>query len=98
MERCWVCDVEGDLPNELTTERYDALLFSHVLEHLRDPAMVLARLTKFVKMEGVVLISVPNVLSWRQRIDFLPGRFECQSAGVLDDTHLHFFTYHTVDR
>jgi hypothetical protein len=47
---------------------------------------------------GTVLIAVPNVLSWVMRWRFLRGDFEYQSEGVLDDTHLRFFTYLTADR
>ena len=45
-----------------------------------------------------MLIAVPNVLSWRMRLQFLQGNFEYESTGVLDDTHLRFFTYFTADQ
>jgi 2-polyprenyl-3-methyl-5-hydroxy-6-metoxy-1,4-benzoquinol methylase len=98
MDRCWVIDIEGELPAELEAQTFDALIFSHVLEHLRNPATVLARFSRLLSRGGVVLIAVPNVLSWRQRIQFLFGHFEYESTGVLDDTHLRFFTYFTADQ
>lgn len=98
MDRCWVLDLEESLPAELATRKFDALLLSHVLEHLRQPALVLARLAELLNPGGEVLIAVPNVLSWRQRLQFLRGRFEYQSSGVMDDTHLRFFTYFTAAR
>jgi SAM-dependent methyltransferase len=93
-----VFDVEGPLPPELSEQTFDALVFSHVLEHLREPAVVLARFTGLLRRGGEVLIAVPNVLSWRQRVSFLRGKFEYEPSGVLDDTHLRFFTYLTADR
>lgn len=95
MEQCWVFNIEGedDFPQELKSQKFDTLIFSHILEHLREPATVLARFTQLLKLEGAILIAVPNILNWRQRIQFLFGDFEYTSAGILDDTHLRFFTY-----
>ena len=98
MTRCWVIDIEDSPPKIIANQTLDALLFSHVLEHLRDPAMVVQRLSRLLRSGGQVLIAVPNVLSWRMRMQFLMGNFEYKSAGVLDDTHLRFFTYFTGDR
>jgi 2-polyprenyl-3-methyl-5-hydroxy-6-metoxy-1,4-benzoquinol methylase len=98
MERCWIADIENELPKDLQELRFDTIMFSHVLEHLRDPAAVLARFTALLKPGGEVLIAVPNVLSWRMRIQFLSGRFEYEAAGVLDETHLRFFTFKTADQ
>jgi SAM-dependent methyltransferase len=97
LERCWVFDIERPWPAELDGERYDALIFSHVLEHLREPSAVLARFCRLLGPGGSVLIAVPNVLSWRQRLRFSLGRFEYEDSGVLDATHLRFFTYRTAD-
>jgi len=98
MAQCWVFDIEKELPADLDHQSFDVLIFSHVLEHLRDPAVVLARFLQLLRRGGQVLIAVPNVLSWPMRYKFLLGYFEYESAGVLDDTHLRFFTYFTADQ
>lgn len=97
LARAWVFDLEQAWPAELESERFDALVFSHVLEHLREPSHTLARFCRLLRPGGSVLIAVPNVLSWHQRLTFLMGRFEYGAAGVLDSTHLRFFTYFTAD-
>lgn len=97
LARSHVFDLEGAWPAELERERFDALLFSHVLEHLREPSQVLARFCRLLRPGGSVLIAVPNVLGWRQRLSFLAGRFEYAQSGVLDSTHLRFFTFFTAD-
>ncbi|MHB0866211.1 MAG: class I SAM-dependent methyltransferase [Thermoleophilia bacterium] len=98
MTQCWVFDIVDKLSDDLVDQSFDVLIFSHVLEHLRDPAVTLARFSRLLRSGGQVLIAVPNVLSWRIRAQFLLGRFEYESAGVLDDTHLRFFTYVTADQ
>lgn len=95
---CWVFDVEGPLPEELKKKTFGTIIFSHILEHLHDPAAVLNKFTGLLASGGSVLIAVPNVLSWAMRWQFLRGNFEYDSTGVLDDTHLRFFTYFTADK
>jgi SAM-dependent methyltransferase len=98
MHYCWTFDIETDFPEDLKSQRFDALIFSHVLEHLRDPAQTLVRFTELLPTGGIVLIAVPNVLSWLQRIRFLFGKFEYEPSGVLDNTHIRFFTFFTADK
>jgi 2-polyprenyl-3-methyl-5-hydroxy-6-metoxy-1,4-benzoquinol methylase len=98
METVWVMDLEAPLPKELASSRFDTILCSHVLEHLRDPAEVVARLAQLLAPGGQMVIAVPNVLSWRQRFDFVAGRFVYTSGGVMDETHLRFYTYETAPR
>lgn len=97
MDVCWVFDIEAEFPSYAKSEAFDALIFSHVLEHLREPEVVLERFTELLNPGGIVLIAVPNILSWRQRIKFFFGHFKYESVGVMDDTHLRFFTYFTAD-
>jgi len=98
MTRCWVSNIEDKLPDDLASQSFDALIFSHVLEHLRDPASVLHRFSRLLRNRGEALIAVPNILSWRMRVKFLLGDFQYESTGALDDTHLRFFTYFTADQ
>jgi 2-polyprenyl-3-methyl-5-hydroxy-6-metoxy-1,4-benzoquinol methylase len=98
MTKCWIFDIEGSIPDELRSLRFDAIIFSHVLEHLRDPAAALRDFSAMLVPGGRAVIAVPNTLSWPTRWRFLRGRFEYTANGVLDETHLRFFTYLTADR
>jgi 2-polyprenyl-3-methyl-5-hydroxy-6-metoxy-1,4-benzoquinol methylase len=98
MSECWVMDLESDFPARIEKESLDVLIFSHVLEHLRHPEAVVAHYCELLRHGGLVLIAIPNVLSFKMRYRFLKGNFEYESAGVMDDTHLHFYTYFTADR
>ncbi len=96
MTNCWIQDIEHPLIDELAERQFDLIIFSHVLEHTRHPAEVLEKFANLLVVGGSVLIAVPNTLSYRMRWHFLRGDFEYQDGGVLDDTHLRFFTYFTA--
>jgi len=71
---------------------YDVLLFLDVLEHLNDPLSVLKKIRHLLVDDGCLIASVPNIANWRMRLSLLMGRFEYQEAGLLDKSHLRFFT------
>jgi len=71
---------------------FDVILFGDVLEHLVDPYRVLLDLKKYLKNDGVVIASIPNIRNWKvlKKI-FLDGDFKYEESGILDKTHLRFF-------
>jgi 2-polyprenyl-3-methyl-5-hydroxy-6-metoxy-1,4-benzoquinol methylase len=71
---------------------YDYIVFADVLEHLRDPAAVLRRCIPCLKESGKIIISVPNIANWIIRLGLLFGKFDYMDRGILDRTHLRFFT------
>lgn len=97
MDRCFVIDIEACLPAELVGD-FDVIVFSHVLEHLRNPEEVVASFLPLLKPGGQLVIAVPNIASWRTRWQLLKGNFQYEDFGVFDKTHLRFFTYHTAAR
>ncbi len=98
LDSCWIADLESGLPEDALAHRYDTVLFSHVLEHLRDPAEIVRQASALMLDGGSCIVAVPNVLAWAQRAKFVVGRFEYAPSGVMDDTHLRFFTYDTAAR
>ena len=92
-ERVLIGDAEElDLEAELGGERFDAVLFADVLEHLREPARLLRRVRQFVGEGGVVIASIPNIAHASVRLALLGGSFRYREQGLLDETHLRFFT------
>ena len=77
---------------------FDYLLFADVLEHLRDPAAVLRRSIPALMDSGKIIISVPNIANWIIRLQLLSGNFDAADRGILDKTHLHFFTLRTLTK
>lgn len=77
-------------------QKFDLIIFSDVLEHLYDPFSILKFYLKFLQKDGTVLISVPNMVAWWNRLKFLFGFFEYAETGVMDRTHIRFFTFATA--
>jgi O-antigen biosynthesis protein len=92
-ERVIVGDAEKiDYAAELAGEEFDVVLFADVLEHLKEPADVLRRIRPFISENGVVVASIPNIAHASVRLALLGGEFRYREWGLLDDTHLRFFT------
>jgi 2-polyprenyl-3-methyl-5-hydroxy-6-metoxy-1,4-benzoquinol methylase len=81
---------------ELGTRRYDAIVFSHVLEHLVDPFAALALARKHLIPGGRFIVVLPNVATWRTRWELLMGRWDYADEGILDRTHVKFYTLKTA--
>ena len=73
-------------------KKFDHILFVDVLEHLRNPLLVLQTAKELLAPDGTILISVPNIAHNAVILELLQGRFNYQKTGLLDDTHIHFFT------
>jgi 2-polyprenyl-3-methyl-5-hydroxy-6-metoxy-1,4-benzoquinol methylase len=75
---------------------YDAIVCGDVLEHLREPLAALLALKSRLVPDGVIVVSVPNVAHLWMRLSLLAGRFDYSDRGLLDRTHLRFFTRRTL--
>jgi 2-polyprenyl-3-methyl-5-hydroxy-6-metoxy-1,4-benzoquinol methylase len=71
---------------------FDAIVYGDVLEHLSDPLPVLVALDRALAVDGRVIVSVPNVAHLWVRFSLAVGRWNYADRGILDRTHLRFFT------
>ncbi len=93
-ERVELADLEEPLPASVGTG-YDLVLLSHVLEHLVHPEVLLESVKRALAPAGVVAVALPNVLFYPIRLRALFGRFEYTPDGILDETHVRFYTFAT---
>lgn len=92
-ERMVFGNVESmDLDAAFGEDRFDVIVAADILEHLYDPWACLRKTRKFLKPEGYLVVSVPNVAHNALLAQLLSGRFPYQEKGLLDRTHLRFFT------
>ena len=98
-ERVFVGDVQSlfELPGEYLGS-FDVLVFGDVLEHLPTPEGTLLHYLRYLKPRGIAIVSIPNVANWLNRLQLLLGRWNYRACGILDRTHLRFFTFSTARR
>jgi SAM-dependent methyltransferase len=87
---------DADTWNYVKDESFDVVLLGDVLEHLRDPLNSLRQAARKLKPTGFVVTSLPNVAHGDVRIALLNGKFDYTEKGLLDQTHVRFFTLETV--
>jgi 2-polyprenyl-3-methyl-5-hydroxy-6-metoxy-1,4-benzoquinol methylase len=100
-ERYFSADLDHGIEavtEELNGQRFDRVLLLDVLEHLKSPERVLRQAHCVLKREGTLIVSLPNIANIVVRIMLLFGRFNYQQRGLLDRTHLRFFTRKTARR
>ena len=89
------CNIEDThLPYE--EESFDYIITADVLEHLREPEDVLKGLLPYLKKSGSVLCSLPNIQHISIIKNLMKGKFEYTDSGILDKSHLRFFTMHST--
>lgn len=96
--------IEGDVESSAvirkidSLDKFDVVFASALIEHLKDPWIALKTWKKFLKKDGYIVISTSNIAHWSMRLKLLSGEFAYQKYGILDDTHLRFFTYKTFQK
>jgi len=84
------------MPLTLPRSIFDTILLIDVLEHLADPIGGLRRLFPLLRNDGRIVVAIPNVAHWSVRFRLLAGRFDYEHSGILDRTHLRFYTRGTA--
>jgi 2-polyprenyl-3-methyl-5-hydroxy-6-metoxy-1,4-benzoquinol methylase len=93
-KKIWIQPV--DTLEEEFAAGYKAIILGDVLEHLTTPEAVLQKLVNLQLPDSVFIISVPNVANLWVRLNLLFGHFDYTDRGILDRTHLRFFTRKTL--
>ena len=98
LDQLVVADLEEtDLVDVFGERTFDVVVFGDVLEHLRDPLPTLRQARRLVVDQGAVVVSIPNIAHGSVRLSLLNGRFDYQPLGLLDTTHLRFFTRDSME-
>lgn len=86
------------LRNFLDEEDFNFITAIEVLEHLAEPGKLLQETKRYLAKNGKLIISVPNIANLSVRLNLLMGKFNYQEQGILDESHLRFFTLFTIKK
>ena len=94
LDKAFFCDLDKPdrLPKTVKGQKFDFVCATDVLEHLKNPSLVLRVVGKILHKNGRLIISLPNVANYSIRVKLLLGNFDYEKTGILDETHLRFFT------
>lgn len=81
---------------KLNTEKYDYIVILDVLEHLQDPENTLNLLKDLLHEDGEIILSIPNIGHNAVILGLLNNQFNYTELGLLDNTHIHFFSYFSI--
>lgn len=86
----------SDYISVIDFEEYDFIVLADVIEHIDNPQIFLLQLTARLGSRATLLISIPNVAFGAVRLSLARGEFNYVDSGILERTHLRFFTYETA--
>ncbi len=85
-----------DAADKVRGKKYDFIVLADVIEHLADPLEFIKEVGRVMSKNTKILISVPNVAFGAIRLDLLNGNFRYVDSGIIEKTHLRFFTIETI--
>lgn len=97
LDKCFLFNLENGLPPDLN-KTFDAVLLSHVLEHICYPENLLNDISKILKPDGIVIVTLPNIMHYNSRLNLLKGNFEYEETGIYDYTHFRWYTLNSTPR
>lgn len=85
-----------DLKKEFPDQLFDVVLCADVLEHIYNPTELLRKIKPIISKDGYIVLSIPNIVHSALIFEMLHGKFDYREKGLLDDTHIRFFTRKTL--
>lgn len=99
IDGAWAMDANAFTPNKAQSAApYDAIIYGDVIEHLIDPVKSLPDQLTCLKPDGLIIACIPNVQHWTVMRKVLAGQWNYQPHGILDNTHLRFFTRDSIQK
>jgi len=103
LDQALLLDIERDrsqnlILNKSERKKFDVILATSLIEHTADPEKVLKTMINLLKPGGKIVMSTPNIVHWSVRLNLLLGSFDYTDYGIMDETHLKFFTINSFKK
>ncbi|MDX2189589.1 MAG: class I SAM-dependent methyltransferase [Bacteroidota bacterium] len=97
-EKVFIYNLDNGLPNEVKNISFDLIICSHVLEHIVYPEPLLTDLKVLCdnNTDLEIIVALPNIMHYRYRIPIIFGKFNYDYAGVMDYTHVKWYTFESI--
>jgi len=95
-EHVYVGDLEAGVP--IVSGEFDAVICSHVLEHICFPEKCLKDVHRLMSPGGTLVVALPNLMNYRYRFRLIMGRFEYEANGIMDNTHFRWYTFTSAEQ
>lgn len=92
LNKVYYHNLEQGLPDEIEAG-YDVIIASHLLEHIAYPEKLLNDIHKRMRENTIFIVALPNIMHYKYRFQLLFGKFEYSETGVMDYTHLRWYTF-----
>jgi 2-polyprenyl-3-methyl-5-hydroxy-6-metoxy-1,4-benzoquinol methylase len=96
LDQVWLGNADHHHFDKALNGTFDCLIYGDSLEHMIDPWAVLRRHVNLLHDNGIVVASIPNIQHWSVIADLISGRWQYMDSGILDRTHLRFFTLESI--
>ncbi len=98
LDNCLLVDLENLEEKIIPWPEFDCIIFADILEHLREPWKVLKKFSYHLRPHGKIICSLPNIRHYKVIKDILRNRWYYREEGILDESHLRFFSLATINR
>lgn len=96
-QEVFIGDIE-EIEPKIKEGYFDYIVFGDILEHTKNPQKILEKYQKFLKPNGKIIISLPNIAFLKIRLELLFGKFDYTKVEILDESHLRFYTRASAKR
>lgn len=97
--KVYIYNLEQGLPTEILENNYDYIICSHVIEHIAFPDKLMVDIYNLsIKNNTRIIILLPNIMHYASRIKLISGKFNYTETGVMDYTHLRWYTYKSAQQ
>ena len=97
VDKIFNIDIENNNLSQIN-QKFDVIILADILEHLKNPDETLHRISLFLKPHGRIIASIPNFLHYSVKIKILTNNWGYENYGLLDKTHLKFFSFNTIKK